>query len=236
MRVIFQKSAHWADLMMHQDYFDGLPEVDLARLERGCHLVHYKKGEVIYGKGEAVEHVSVMLDGRFKVVLPLSAGSEKVVAIARQGDSFGEAEILMGYPSPVTLVAMKDSRVLAIERSALLDELERNPRLGCVVLRGISRQLHDHLRCMEVSQLRSSIDRVLLYLRNHALRGLHADLEFELPALKAEIAAELSMTPETFSRALHGLEREGALQLRGRKVRILDMSRLGSTSHGALGH
>lgn len=211
---------------MRLSYFHGMSDMSLARLEQSSHQFYFLKGEKLYGKGETVEHVSIVLAGQFKVVLPSLGGSERIISVARQGDSFGEAEVLTGTPSPVTLIAMKESRILAIERSTLLDELERNPRLGFVVLRGLSRQLHHQLSCMEVSQHRTSIERVVLYLRNHAMNEIHATLEFELPALKAEIAAELGMAPETFSRALRGLEREGALAIKKRRVRILDPARL----------
>jgi CRP/FNR family transcriptional activator FtrB len=50
--------------------------------------------------------------------------------------------------------------------------------------------------------------------------------EVDLPEPRAAIAARLGMTPESLSRALHGLEDAGLLRLQGRRVDVPDRAAL----------
>jgi len=47
-----------------------------------------------------------------------------------------------------------------------------------------------------------------------------------LPAAKAEIASQLNLTPEHFSRILHELAQAGLLQVQGRHITVPDPARL----------
>jgi CRP-like cAMP-binding protein len=47
-----------------------------------------------------------------------------------------------------------------------------------------------------------------------------------LPAAKAEIASQLNLTPEHFSRILHELAQAGLLHVQGRRITALDPARL----------
>lgn len=213
-------------MMERLPYFEGLSCYDLSRLARGCYQLAAAQGELLCDKGRGVDFIAVVVSGQLKISLQLPEGVEKVLAFAGRGASFGEAAAIMGATNPVKVVAMCDSHVLAIERGVLLEEIARNPRLAFQMMRTISQSLLDLVRDIETCHIRSSVDRVVCYLMHRVVSDKGEDMEFEFPAQKKEIAANLSMTPETFSRALHTLARQGAIRLQGRRVRILDHSRL----------
>lgn len=234
MQTLVQPDARTIEVMGRLPYFRGMHKTDLARLARGCCQVSAADGETVSAKGDAVEYVGVVVTGRFKIVLPLPDGKEKVLAFASRGGSFGEAAAMTGAPNPVSVVSIMDSHVLAIERTILLDELAGNPSLSRRIMESVSRRLIELVQGTEMCHLRSSVDRVVSYLSKQAIRPANPGREFELPARKGEIAANLSMTPETFSRALHNLEREGAIEVNGRHIRILSHGRFDALRSFAL--
>lgn len=226
MQTLVQTDEQTIAMMERLSYFEGLQHFDLLQLARGCCQLAAAEGELLCDKGRGVDFVAVVVSGQLKISLQLSDGVEKVLAFVGRGGSFGEAAAIMGAANPVNVVTMRDSHVLAIERGVLLEEMARNPRLAFQVMRTVSQRLLDMVRDTETCQIRSSVDRVICYLKHQVVSDEGDDMEFEFPAQKKEIAANLSMTPETFSRALHTLARQGAIHLRGRRVRILDHARL----------
>jgi CRP/FNR family transcriptional regulator, dissimilatory nitrate respiration regulator len=226
MQTLVQQDEQIMAVMERLSYFEGLHRYDLFRLARGCCQLAVAEGETLCRKGGTVDYVGIVVSGQLKVTLPLPDGVEKVLAFVGRGESFGEAAAVMAAPNPVCVTSMRDSHVLAVERGLLLGEMARNPRLGLRVLGNVSQRLLDMVRDTETCHIRSSVERVISYLRHRVAADASVDAEFEFPARKKEIAANLSMTPETFSRALHTLTREGAIHMRGRRVRILDQARL----------
>jgi CRP-like cAMP-binding protein len=226
MQILVQLDELALEALERLPYFDGLRRHDLFRLTRGCCQLAVAEGEILCRKGDPVDYVGIVVSGQFKVTLPLPDGSEKVLAFASRGDSFGEAAAVMESVNPIQVRAMRDSHVLTIERDVLMEEMARNPRLAMRVLGNVSQRLLDMVRDTETCHIRSSVERVICYLKHRAGIEPSGGAEFEFPARKKEIAANLSMTPETFSRALHALARRGAIDLRGRHVRIVNPSRL----------
>lgn len=222
MQTLVQTDEQTIAMMERLPYFEGFQRFDLLQLTRGCCQLAAAEGEVLCDKGHGVDFVAVVVSGQIKVSLQLPDGVEKVLAFAGRGGSFGEAAAILGATNPVNVVAMRDSHVLAIERGVLLEEMGRNPRLAFRVMRIVSQRLLDMVRDTETCHIRSSVDRVICYLKHQVVSDEGEDMEFEFPAQKKEIAANLSMTPETFSRALHTLARQGAIHMHGRRVRILD--------------
>ena len=51
-----------------------------------------------------------------------------------------------------------------------------------------------------------------------------------LPAAKSEIASQLNLTPEHFTRVLHELAHSGLLEVQGRKITVRDPDRLQAAS------
>jgi CRP-like cAMP-binding protein len=139
------------------------------------------------GKSHSV-HVISFANGQ-----PLHSLSSNPDAFAGRGGSFGEAAAILGAANPVSVVAMRDSHVLAIERGVLLEEMGRNPRLAFQVMRTVSQRLLDMVRDTETCHIRSSVDRVICYLKHQVVSDEGDDMEFEFPAHKKEIAANLSI-------------------------------------------
>ena len=67
------------------------------------------------------------------------------------------------------------------------------------------------------------IDYLLRHQRHH---DRAAPLVVTLPAPKAQIASQLNLTPEHFSRILHELAQAGLLQVQGRNIRVPQPQRL----------
>jgi len=162
-------------------------------------------------------------------------GQGKVIELVGPGNSFAEAIMFIGKPYILNAQALTDTLLLTIGKSAVLAEIEHDPRFALRMLAGISRRLHGLVHDVEAYALHSGLQRVIGYL----LRDIsetegeaNDSVTVSLPVSKATIASRLSLTPEYFSRVLHELESAGLIQIDKRDIRILDCRRLGEYQPG----
>jgi CRP-like cAMP-binding protein len=208
--------------------FSDLTPEEIARIAGGTRRIYAMKGETLFTRGDRCEGFHVVLYGQVKLFVTSPQGSEKVIEIMGPGISFGEAILFMDMPYVISAQTLKDSLLLHVSKSLVLDEIERDPRFARRLLAGMSRKLHQLIRDVEAYSLRSGLERVIGYLlRDDTLSdGSARSASVTLPANKMIVASRLNLTPEYFSRILHELADAGLIVMEGRSVTVPDIERL----------
>lgn len=209
--------------------FNRLDGDTLYLISRSARQFSVSRGEQLFAKGEPVKGFYHLLEGKVKLAFLSSRGNEKIVDIVNGGQSFGEFMLLADHPWPFYAQTIQDSKLLFIEKGAFVDFLEKEPVLKEFLLHSMSRRLCDLISQMEALCLQTSRERIVGYLlreiEQSRARGSD-DQVVELPDTKANTASLLNLTPETFSRIIHTLEREEIIEVSRRTVRVLDLGRL----------
>jgi CRP-like cAMP-binding protein len=109
--------------------------------------------------------------------------------------------------------------VLHLPKEAVFAELERSPLFARHLVAGLSARVEALVQERERHDRGDGRARLADYLERQA--GGTADRSFVLPATKAAVAAHLHLTPEHFSRLLHGMVQEGLLRVEGRRITLL---------------
>ena len=215
-------------LLSHIPLFNSLAPEEIARIARGTREVHAAKGDILFHKGDPCNGFHLLVYGQMKLAFTSSQGTEKVVEILSQGQSFGEAVMFMEKPYIVFAQALSDSLLLHISKAAVFDELQRDHNLGRKMLAGMAMRLHQLMTDVESYSLHSGKERIIGYL----LRELPANSQdatqvtVQLPTNKGIIASRLNLTQEHFSRILHELSELGLIVVEGRKINIPDIDKL----------
>jgi len=98
----------------------------LAALAETTYLHHYRKGQIIFYRGDPGSAMYVIVGGAVALSLTSDAGAEVTVARLRPVEHFGELSVLDGQPRCVTAVASEATQALAIYRENLLSLLQRH--------------------------------------------------------------------------------------------------------------
>ncbi len=213
-------------LLAHVPLFNGLDKDEIARIARGTRQVNAARGDILFNKGDPSTGFHLVVYGQIKLAFTSPQGGEKVVDIVGQGNCFGEAVMFMDKPYMVFAQALADSLLLHISKSAILDEIERDPMLGRKMIASLSMRLHHLITDVESYSLHSGRQRIIGYLlRDNVDRNLRS-LEVTLPTNKGVIASRLNLTQEHFSRILHELADKGLITVAGRKISIPDVEKL----------
>jgi CRP-like cAMP-binding protein len=208
--------------------FGGLDNRQLNFLSEGTRLMCAARGEILCdGQADPVGFYGV-LDGRMKLALLSPGGREHVFDILQPGMSFGEYSIQTGAPCPLYAEALMRTDLLFLSRDQMLSAMQRWPEVGLSLVNALSDRMHRLLNNLATCCLQSATQRVANYLLSEVevIGGLHSFGTVTLPACKAIVACSLDLTPETFSRELHQLERCGVLLVNRRSIHIFDPGRL----------
>ena len=213
-------------LLSQVPLFNGLEPNEIARIARGTREVNATRGDILFHKGDASNGFHLIVYGQVKLAFTSSQGSEKVVDILSQGQSFGEAVMFMERPYMVYAQALSDSVLLHISKTVILDELERDPKLGRKMIASLSIRLHHLITDVESYSLHSGRQRIIGYLLRDNMEGDEKSITVTLPTNKGVIASRLNLTQEHFSRILHELSENGLIVVEGRKISIPDVEQL----------
>jgi len=213
-------------LLSHLPLFNGLDADEIARIARGTREVNALRGDILFHKGDTATGFHLIVYGQVKLAFTSAQGGEKVVDILGQGHSFGEAVMFMDKPYMVYAQALSDSLLLHISKTVILDELEKDPRLGRKMIAGLSIKLHHLITDVESYSLHSGRQRIIGYLLRDNLDSDEKSLSVTLPTNKGVIASRLNLTQEHFSRILHELTELGLIVVEGRKIHIPSATRL----------
>ena len=209
------------------ELFAALNERALARLAKATRELDVARGTVLYERGDASDGMHACVSGSLKLTLPGPDDSEKVIGLIGRGETFGEPAALVGEPHLVCAETLVPTRLLFIERSALLACMNRDAAFASRMAVALSGRLRRLMREIENTTLHSGTERVVDFLVRELGDTPDAGAAIiELPAKKRIIASCLDLTHEHFSRILHDLAAARLLVVQGPRVSIPDIAKL----------
>jgi CRP-like cAMP-binding protein len=212
-------------MLAHQPVFRCMSVDELERLAQGAYERSIDRNAFLYQKGDAPEGVHLVITGQIKLALTNAAGVETIVHMAYPGETFGEEAVFPGGLSPVCAQANKDSLLLVLQRQALREAMRTNPDFADNLVARMGQRMCQLIESLETCVQRNSAQRVAHFLSQRAPEEAHS-YNVELDVNKSTIASQLNLAPETFSRVLKRLSREGLIDLKGRFINLRDLDSL----------
>jgi CRP-like cAMP-binding protein len=103
------------------------PRLFLSKVGDGRSIGKYKKGATVFAQGDAADSVFYIQKGKVKLVVLSPQGREAVVAILEAHDFFGEGCMAGQRTRIATVVAMTDSVIVRLAKSAIVGVIHREP-------------------------------------------------------------------------------------------------------------
>jgi CRP-like cAMP-binding protein len=228
--LILETRHSIAEILSRQPLFRGLSEIELAQISAGTREFRVKKNEVLFHKGDQPEGMHVVVMGQMKLALPSAQGVEKIVHMSGPGSTFGEAVVFLDKPYPVSGQAMSEGLILLVSKRVLIEAMDGNSMLCRKMLASLSSRLHELLGDMESCTLRTSMQRVVCFLVQSAPVDGSTSFDIVLTASKQNLASQMNLAPETFSRALGNLTEKGLIKVKGRTITVIDRALLSQFS------
>lgn len=220
------------DELVRVPLFEALPERQLEALAALAVPRTWDAGQEIFAEGDPATGFHVVAAGRVKVYKLSPGGREQILHVWGPGEPFGEAAMFEGGAFPANAAAIEPSRTLLVPRRGFVDLVRRDPDLALGMLAVLSRRLRRFAAQVEALTLREVPQRLAAYLLLVDDEQGRPDV-LRLDVAKAQLANLLGATPETFSRVLARLAREGLVRADGpRALELLDRDALAALADG----
>jgi CRP-like cAMP-binding protein len=211
--------------------FEGLPKDQLQDLASIAVEKTFKRGQTVFSEGDSGIGFFVVSTGRVKIFKLSAEGKEQILHIFGPGEPFGEVPVFEGRRFPAHAVALEDSNFLFFPRVAFTDLIKKNPSLALNMLAVLSRRLRRFTVLVDNLSLKEVPGRLaahLLYLSE--AKGAADEVTLDLP--KGQLAGFLGTIPETFSRILTRMAKQGLIKTDGPRINILDRQGLSDLAEG----
>lgn len=140
----------------------------IHRLRPHAVTLQYRAGSVIVEQGTENRYLFCLLDGVATSSVGNPAGAERMLALLEAGCLFGEMSALDGGLAQVTLRAITDVRLLAVDHDRLHDLLASDCALGRDLLLCATQKLRVATKLVADSSLRSVSERLACLLHHLA--------------------------------------------------------------------
>jgi CRP/FNR family transcriptional regulator, dissimilatory nitrate respiration regulator len=211
--------------------FNGLGEEQLQELAMIVIDQMFRRGQTIFLEGEEGTGFYVVITGKVKVYKLAPDGKEQILHIFGPGEPFAEVPIFAGQRFPANAEALEESRLFFFPRAAFVELIRQHPSLALNMLAVMSRRLRQLAGLVEDLSLKEVPARLAAYLLYQSDRR-EGTPEFELEIPKGQLASLLGTIPETLSRMLAKLVKEGLIQSSGPRITIVHRAGLQELAAG----
>ncbi len=185
----------------------------------------YRKGSYLFREDDPCDGIWLILSGKAKLRTYDADGREEIAGIFWSGEVIWEGIFIEGSTYPYDAVCLESTDCCKLPR-AELEQFMSDPNVAPKVIRLLSRKLH------------AANERVLLLTTENPKARLcgfllrqskNAESDTVVMRLE-EISASIHLRPETASRKIKELEREGLIRKTGQSsIKILDFQGLRDT-------
>ena len=205
----------------------GLPEE--MRAEAKKHFVHrhLDRGECLFREGDSPTGFWILCSGKMKILRQAPDGKPLITRVISPGEVLGHRAFFAGQTFQASAEAMEYSRAAFLDRPVLEHLARRFNSFSQFMMRRLAVDL-DRAEVMATNMAyRGARDRVLDVLYDiHIKNLLVGDQSWQFSIRRQDLAELAGLSVETIVRVLKALEKEGFLQLAGRKINVVDSKKL----------
>jgi CRP/FNR family cyclic AMP-dependent transcriptional regulator len=202
----------------------SVPAQDLSALAAASRLRTFRRGQVVFTRGDPGDTVIVVVSGRVKVVVRSADGGALTLAIIGPGGVFGEVGVADGGPRSSDAETLDDCQLLLVPREAIQEICARVPSAAQALTASIAatlRRLTDAAADLIFLDLPRRVAKMLLS------QPSEADGVIRLKMSQEELAHHVGGTRQSVNAALRDFERRGWIDSRDRIITVKQTAALG---------
>ena len=217
------------DVLRQHHLLGELNDEQLDKIKKTLRVINLADGEHLFEQGQTADRFYQVISGQIKLYLISLEGSERVIEVMQEGQTFAEAVIFMEERCyPVNSESIGKSELLAFDSDTFLNILAESKGACFRLLSDMSKRLHQRLNEIDYLTLQNATFRLIHYLLQQ-IPADHQDddvVEIKLTTSKSIVASRLSIQPETFSRILKKLGKRELISVKGKVITLLDVDAL----------
>jgi CRP-like cAMP-binding protein/KaiC/GvpD/RAD55 family RecA-like ATPase len=203
--------------------FSSVSADDLSSLSRQFTKRRYRKGEIIFHKGDFGSTFHIINTGEVKLSIPSEEGVDVFLAHLGPGDFFGELALLDERPRSATAITTDSTETLALEREDFLDFVKLYPDVAVSILAVLAqriRNLNSQLESVILFRPQARLAQTLLKLVSTYGSEIPGGWKISIPLTQSELAEMVRVTTGTIRRLLRDLRAAGIMSIENHRYLI----------------
>lgn len=202
------------------DIFKNLPIKTREELVPiSTHQEYFPKGSLIRQPNDGKDGMLIIDEGQAKIYHLNEDGKEVVLGTLGQGDLDGQENLFSDQQRDNFIQATTDVKVCSVMRNDFRKLLQENPKIAINIIDDFGKRLINAEQNTIHRNSMTAKDRIMAYLEDLAQEQQNNTVTIKLK--KKDLANLLGIVPETFSRKLKALEKEGKIKVNGKKIELL---------------
>jgi len=205
------------------DFLFGLTEKQVEEIAGRGRARDLKAGAVLFRQGDPATHAFIVTEGRLKLGILHELGKEILVRYIGPGELTAMVTVLDGRDYPVSARAVGATRVVALEKKAMLSIMKDYPSVPVNMIRNSLDRLEElQNRYLELyaEQVERRIARSLLRIMKQSGKRSGDEIVIDFPITRQELADYTGTTLYTVSRTLSAWEKKGWVKSKRERIII----------------
>lgn len=199
-------------------FFKLLKQEELQRLEEISIKREFNKDEILFYKGDEPKYLHFILSGFVKLYTHDHKDNEVLIHNLMAPTLIAEMANFENIPYPANCSFETKSEVLLIDYEKFKEEFLLKPDIAMFFIKSLTKKIKTLESFISYNVNSNSTEKIAKFLRQN---------ESLLENLKqVKIAQILNLTPETFSRKISLLKKQGIIQNEKGHIKILDYEKL----------
>ncbi|MEB2784768.1 Crp/Fnr family transcriptional regulator [Algoriphagus persicinus] len=220
-------SIHPCDLCSSRklSMLSDLTEEQACNISDNKNMISHRKGQMLYYEEAKPLGVFCVNSGVIKIFKTASSGKEQIMHLAKKGDLLGYSALLGEENYTNSAMVIEDAKICFIPKETFLKALVSNGPFFKRLTRALSHEIgvmEEKLVDASQKSIRERLAYLLLQLANsYGLDGGDHQ-QIDLVLSREEIASLIGTATESVIRLLSEFKKDKLIELRGKKIVILD--------------
>lgn len=213
------------DVLATTSLFGGVGRPVLEMVAAGTHPRVYPRDQFLWYQGDPGDRLIVVVDGLVKVVVHGMSGDQVVLAALGPPETLGELALVDRRPRSASVIAARTTTALLINRSVLLDLMQRDSGFLESMLSSLGsilRRLTEQTADMVFLDLGGRIAKLLLSLGEEHGRQSRGTTLLELRLTQTDLAQMVGATRPAVNRVLQSFVARRLISIDGHTITIHD--------------
>lgn len=209
--------------------FCGLQEDAINEIIKSKTTIQYKKNQTVFMQGTPPNGFYWVETGSIKILMKINNGKEGILRLVTVGDVLDHHNIFHEQIYTTSAVAINDCTVNFLNKEAILNFVERYPKLSF----NINSQLSQTIKCIELQNLSLSQKNVderiaALLLDLKSIYGVVDNnvTRLDIKLTREEMALLAGTTHATLVRFMSEFKEQGILDLVGKTIYLTNEKKL----------
>lgn len=205
-----------------------IPDELYCYFENLGHSIKYHKDDIIYMQDDNATNLYLIKKGRVRVYYVSKDGNEATLEIVEKGRIFGESSFIQRSKRPTTVSAINDVELISCSLEDMYPYLSQSKELTILLFQLLSSTCNHLSTLLNQSYFSNRYEKVANFLLQQTIvankdKNISEDC---IPYSHEEIALCVGLNRVTITKILNYFSNLGYIELKYKKVRILDRQAL----------